>query len=147
MCQYAFQSTPVHGAAIAIALVPHIADLLKKQLDGTLLEVLQQGPVTTELALRLAQNQGVYFDSYTLLSQGAIITGLLWGSIVAFVIDGDLPKATLFTFIAFLFSSVGLIHAGQIGLSLSPITAGYLCLTVLFGFFHYFQPSRQPAET
>jgi AGZA family xanthine/uracil permease-like MFS transporter len=125
MCQYAFQSAPAYGAAIAIALVPHIADLLKKQLDGTLLEVLQQGSVTTELAARLAQNQGVYFQSYALLSHGAIITGLL----------------------AFLLSLVGLIHAGQIGLSFSPITMGYLCLTVLFGFFHWVQPSRHdPGE-
>ena len=147
MCQYAFQSSPVYGAAIAIALVPHIADLLKKQLDGTLLEVMQQGSVTSELTSRLAQNQGVYFQSYALLSHGAIITGLLWGSIVACIIDADLRKAMLFSFIAFLLSLVGLIHAAQIGLSLSPITLGYLCLTLLFGLFHWWQPSRQPAET
>jgi len=51
-----------------------------------------------------------------------------------------------FSFIAFLLSLVGLIHAAQIGLSFSPITIGYLCLTLLFGFFHWRQPSRQPAE-
>jgi adenine/guanine/hypoxanthine permease len=147
MCQYAFQSTPAYGAAIAIALVPHIADLLKKQLDGTLLEVLQQGAVTSELASRLAQNQGVYFQSYALLSHGAIITGLLWGSIVACIIDADLRKAMFFSFIAFLLSLVGLIHAAQIGLSFSPIALGYLCLTLLFGLFHWRQPKRQAAET
>ncbi len=146
MCQYAFQSTPAYGAAIAIALVPHIADLLKKQLDGTLLEVLQQGSVTSELTSRLAQNQGVYFQSYALLSHGAIITGLLWGSMVACIIDADLRKAMFFSFIAFLLSLVGLIHAAQIGLSFSPIAIGYLCLTVLFGFFHLRQPRRQTAE-
>lgn len=137
MGQYAFQANPAHGAALAIALVPHIADLLKKQLDGALLEVLQQGTITAELASRLAQNQGVYFQSYALLSHGAIITGLLWGSIVALIMDGDLRKATLFSFVAFLFSLVGLIHAPQVGLSFSPITIGYLCLTALLGFFHY----------
>lgn len=147
VCQYAFQSTPAHGAAIAIALVPHIADLLKKQLDGTLLEVLQQGAVPPELALRLAQNQGVYFQSYALLSHGAIITGLLWGSIVVFIIDGDLRKAAYFSFLAFFLSLVGLIHAAQIGLSLSPIALGYLCLTVLLGLFHLLQPGRQRLET
>jgi len=147
MCQYAFQSTSKYGAAIAIALVPHIADLLKKQLDGTLSELLQQAPVTAELASRLAQNQGVYFQSYGFLSQGAIITSLLWGSIVALIIDGDLRRATYFSFFAFLLSLFGLIHAGQIGLSFSPITISYLCLTLLFGFFHRVQPGRQAAET
>ena len=110
-----------------------MADLLKKQLDGTLLEVLRQGAVTPALASRLADNQGVYFQSYAMLSHGAIITGLLWGSIVAFLIDGNLRKAMLFSFFAFVLSLVGLIHAEQIGLSFSPITIGYLGLTVLFG--------------
>ena len=101
--------------------MPHIADLLKKQLDGTLLEVLQRGTVSPELALRLAQNQGVYFQNYALLSHGAIITGLLWGSIVVFIMDGDLRKAAFFSFLALFLSLVGLIHAAQIGLSLSPV--------------------------
>lgn len=147
MCQYAFQSVPAHGAAIAIALVPHIADLLKKQLDGTLLEVLQQGTVTPELVSRLAQNQGVYFQSYAMLSHGAILTGLLWGSMVAFIIDRDLRKAMIFSLMTFLFSSIGLIHAEKIGLSFSPITLGYLCLTILFGLLHWLRPRSQPAES
>jgi AGZA family xanthine/uracil permease-like MFS transporter len=103
--------------------------------------------VTADLASSLAQNQGVYFQSYGFLSQGAIITSLLWGSIVALIIDGDLRRATYFSFFAFLLSLFGLIHAGQIGVSLSPITISYLCLTLLFGFFHWVQPGRQAAET
>lgn len=133
---YAFQSTPAtHGVAVAFAFIPHIADLLKKQLDGTLLEILQQG-ATPELALRLAANQGVYFESYGLLSHGAIITSLLWGSILAFLIDRKLREAMLFCLLAFGLSSVGLIHAAQIGFSLSPITISYLILAGVFGLFH-----------
>lgn len=144
MTSYAFQAAPsIHGVAIVFALIPHIADLLKKQLDGTLLEILRQDSITPELTARLADNQGVYFQSYALLSHGAIITGLLWGSIVAFLIDGNLRKAMIFSFVAFLFSAVGLIHAEQIGPTLSPITLGYLCLTALFGLFHLIQPQRE----
>jgi AGZA family xanthine/uracil permease-like MFS transporter len=140
---YAFQATPpAHGVAVAFALVPHIADLLKKQLDGTLLEVLQQGTATPALMARLADNQGVYLQSYGLLSKGAIITGLLWGSILAFLVDRDLRKAMLFSLLASFLSLVGLIHADKIGLSLSPITLGYLVLTGLLGLFHLFE-SRQ----
>jgi len=80
------------------------------------------------------------------LSHGAIITGLLWGSIVAFIIDADLRKAMFFSFFAFFLSLFGLIHAEQIGLSFSPITIGYLCLTVLIGFFHWKQPSQQSLD-
>jgi AGZA family xanthine/uracil permease-like MFS transporter len=137
MSHYAFQATPpAHGVAVAFALIPHIADLLKKQLDGTLLEVLQQGSAGTELVARLAENQGVYFQSYGLLSRGAIITGLLWGSILAFLIDHDLRRATLFSLLASGLALVGLIHAEQIGFSLSPIALGYLLLTALLALLH-----------
>jgi AGZA family xanthine/uracil permease-like MFS transporter len=140
---YAFQETPpAHGVAVAFALVPHIADLLKKQLDGTLLEVLQGGSAAPALMARLADNQGVYLQSYGLLSKGAIITSLLWGSILAFLIDRDLRKAMLFSLLASFLSLVGLIHADKIGLSLSPITLGYLVLTGLLGLFHLSE-SRQ----
>jgi AGZA family xanthine/uracil permease-like MFS transporter len=140
---YAFQATPAaHGVAVAFALVPHIADLLKKQLDGTLLEVLQQGTATPALMARLADNQGVYLQSYGILSKGAIITGLLWGSILAFLIDRDLRKAMLFSLLASFLSLVGLIHADKIGLSLSPITLGYLVLTGLLGLFHLFESRK-----
>ncbi len=143
MTHYAFQaSPPAHGVAVALALVPHIADLLKKQLDGTLLEVLQQGTASPALLSSLAENQGVYLQSYGLLSRGAILTGLLWGSMLAFMIDQDLRRATLFSLLATGLSLVGLIHAEQIGLSLSPITAGYLVLTGLLA-LAYFIHSRK----
>ncbi len=137
MTQYAFQATPPnHGVAVAFALVPHIADLLKKQLDGTLLEIFAQGSAPAQLVARLAENQGVYLQSYGLLSRGAIITGLLWGSILAFLVDHDLRRATAFSFVATLLSLVGLIHADQSGPSLSPITAGYLILTALLALLY-----------
>ncbi|HSR35428.1 MAG TPA: xanthine/uracil/vitamin C permease [Anaerolineae bacterium] len=146
MTHYAFQATPpAHGVAVAFALVPHIADLLKKQLDGTLLEVLQQGSAPSELMSRLAENQGVYLQSYGLLSRGAIITGLLWGSILSFLVDQDLRKATIFSLAASLLSLTGLIHAEQIGISLSPITIGYLVLTVILGLLHLANSRRAKA--
>ena len=144
MTTYAFQATPpAHGVAVAFALLPHIADLLKKQLDGTLLEVFQESPASTELLSRLAENQGVYLQSYGLLSRGAIITGLLWGSILAFLIERDLRNAMFFALLASVLSLVGLIHAEQIGFTWSPITIGYLILTGLLGLFYLLNVRRE----
>jgi AGZA family xanthine/uracil permease-like MFS transporter len=147
MTHYAFQATPAaHGVAVAFALVPHVADLLKKQLDGTLLEVLQPGSASPALLSRLAENRGVYLQSYGLLSKGAIITGLLWGSILAHLVDRDLRKAMLFGLFASCLSLLGVIHAEQIGFSLSPITMGYLVLTGLLGVFHLIEFRREKAH-
>lgn len=147
MTHYAFQATPAaHGVAVAFALVPHVADLLKKQLDGTLLEVLQQGSPSPALLSRLAESQGVYVQSYGLLSKGAIITGLLWGSILACLVDRDLRKAMLFGLFASGLSLLGVIHAEQIGFSLSPIAIGYLVLTGLLGVFRLLESRREKAD-
>jgi AGZA family xanthine/uracil permease-like MFS transporter len=147
MTHYAFQTTPAtHGVAVAFALVPHIADLLKKQLDGTLFEVLQPGSSSPALLSRLAENQGVYLQSYGILSRGAIITGLLWGSILACLVDRDLRKAMLFGLFASCLSLLGVIHAEQIGFSWSPITVGYLVLTGLLGIFHLIESRRERAD-
>jgi AGZA family xanthine/uracil permease-like MFS transporter len=144
MTNYAFQATPpAHGVAVAFALLPHIADLLKKQLDGTLLEIFQENPASTELLSRLAENQGVYLQSYGLLSRGAIITGLLWGSILAFVIERDLRNAMLFALLASALSLVGLIHAEQVGFSWSPITIGYLILAGLLAILYLLNSIRK----
>ncbi len=147
MTQVAFQATPAaHGVAVAFALVPHIADLLKKQIDGTLLEVLHQGSSSPELLSRLAGNQGVYLQSYGLLSRGAIITGLLWGSILACLVDRDLRKAVGFGLFACGLSLMGVIHAEQIGFSLSPVALGYLVLAGLLGLFQLVESRRQKAD-
>jgi AGZA family xanthine/uracil permease-like MFS transporter len=144
MTHYAFQATPAaHGVAVAFALVPHVADLLKKQLDGNLLEILGQGSPSPALLSRLAENQGVYLESYGLLSKGAIITGLLWGSILAHLVDRDLRRAMLFGLFASCLSLLGVIHAEQIGFSLSPIAMGYLVLTGLLGVFHLIESRRE----
>jgi AGZA family xanthine/uracil permease-like MFS transporter len=147
MTQYAFQATPpAHGVAVAFALVPHVADLLKKQLDGTLLEVLQQGSSSPALLSRLAENQGVYLQSYGLLSKGAILTGLLWGSILTCLVDRDLRKAMGFGLLASCLALLGVIHAEQIAFSLSPIAIGYLVLTGLLGIFHLIESRRARAD-
>ncbi len=129
---YPFQVIPVsQAAAIVTAFIPHIGDLMKKQLDGTLAEVLPAGAINPGLMTNLANNQAVYLSSYGLLSHGAIITGLLWGSIVAFLIDKQLGKAVVFTAVAAGLSALGFIHADKLGLYMSPITGAYIILAVL----------------
>lgn len=52
----------------------------------------------------------------------------------------------LFSFLAFGLSLVGLIHAEQTGLSFSPITIGYLLLTILFGIFHLAERKQETVD-
>lgn len=92
------------------------------------------------------RTRGVYLQSYGLLSKGAIITGLLWGSILACLVDRDLRKAMLFGLLASCLSLLGVIHAEQIGFSLSPIAIGYLVLTGLLGVCQLIESRREKVD-
>lgn len=143
IAQQAFRATPAgHGVAVAFALIPHLADLLNKQLQGTILELFGPRAATPELMARLAERQGVHLQGYAALSQGAILTGLLWGAIVAFLIDGKLRAAMLFSGLAFLLALCGLIHAPTLGFTLSPLALGYMLLTILLGLCELFKVKK-----
>ncbi|GIK37888.1 MAG: hypothetical protein BroJett011_17210 [Chloroflexota bacterium] len=79
--------------------------VLAGNLPPHLSEIIKGAAVQARHAQRLFHK---IFDE--LLSQGAIIIGLLWGS-PDFLIDGQLRQAMFFSFLAFCLSLVGLIHA------------------------------------
>lgn len=145
---------PEHALAVSIALVPHVADLVYKQVSGTLSSTasyitanysalpdglarmaatLSAGTVPDGLQDFLLDTGGIHFQGLALLSRGAIITGLLWGAICAFLIDGRYRKASFYSLIAALLVAFGFIHSSQIGLRLdSPYCVSYLLMAGLF---------------
>jgi adenine/guanine/hypoxanthine permease len=136
-----------HMAAVTIAMLPHISNFLLVQwgaligaLGDTGIEAL---PELGDAGLTAAMlQQGAYFEGHRLLSQGAIITGLVWGAIVASIIDGHARKAAAFAFAAAVMSSIGIIHAGTLQApELSGIVIGYL-ITAAFLLVY---PSTLPA--
>jgi AGZA family xanthine/uracil permease-like MFS transporter len=73
------------------------------------------------------------------LSQGSIITGLMWGSMVALVIDGKFSNAGWFAVVAAALTSVGILHSSSLQMPvLSEITIGYLMIGVVLIVFPRF---------
>jgi|GEM_PF-2469922 len=70
--------------------------------------------------------QAAHFEDHLALSQGAIITGLIWAAIVASVIDGDFKNAGGFAAAAGCMAAIGVNHSASLHLpELSGITIGY----------------------
>jgi adenine/guanine/hypoxanthine permease len=137
---------PAHMAAVSIAMMPHISSFLLVQW-GALMNALRDSgalelPSLGDPALTAALlQQGAHYDGHLALAQGAIITGLVWGAIVASVIDGDSRRAAGFAFAAAVMSSIGIIHAGTLQMpTLSGIVIGYL---ITAGFL-YLYPEFAP---
>ena len=104
----AFQSTPPqHAVAVAVGLVPALASWLLVQIETTL-RVAGAGLADTLDKFALA---GLHLRGVIALSQGFLITSILYSAVVAFAIDRKFKLAALWMLAAALFAACGLIHA------------------------------------
>ena len=139
---------PMHMAAVSFAILPHISAFLMVKW-GSLMNALRSSgveglPSLGDEGLTAALlMEGAHYEGHLALSQGAIITGLIWGAIVADVIDGRFKMAGGFAVAAAVMSSVGIIHSYTLQMpQLDGITIGYL----IVGAFMYFYPALAPKE-
>jgi len=144
-----------HAAAVVMAMIPHLADYGYTQVTGALgavpgLEnfsnssmqyytsvsaraVNEYGPqVSTALI-----NNGVMWAGVPELKAGAIITGMIWATATAFIIDKRLDKAAVACLVAAAFAFFGFIHQASLGLYWhSPFVYGYLIMAAVCYIMH-----------
>ncbi len=127
-----------HGMAIAVAMMPHVSELLIVKWNGMLQALRDFGAQGLPASINdpgfVAQmtNQGSRVFGQETLAQGSIITGMIWGAIAALIIDGKSKNAGYFCIAAAAMSSVGILHAPKLSAPmLSPVVIGYL-ITGLF---------------
>ncbi len=137
---------PMHMAAVSFAILPHISAFLMVKW-GSLMNALRSSgveglPALGDEGLTAALlMEGAHYEGHLALSQGAIITGLIWGAIVADVIDGRFRMAGAFAVAGGLMSAVGIIHSYTLQMpQFDGITIGYL----IVGAFLYLYPMLAP---
>ena len=121
-----------HGMAIAIAMIPHISAFLVIKW-GSLLNALRDVGAQAVPALNdpkmiaaMAQ-QGAHVVGHQILSQGAIITGLMWGAFLALLIDGRFKESSGFMLVGAAMTSLGIIHSPSLHWpQFNGIVGGYL---------------------
>jgi len=122
-----------YAPAIVLAMIPSLAQWAAGLIDNALAAA---GTSASEVGLPALANAGVVYDGLHLAGQGAVLVGIVWGAIAAFVIDHKLRSAAVTAFIGAALAFVGLINAYEIGFNASPgVTLGYLLLAVILGAF------------
>ncbi len=119
----AFETTPKeHSPAIIFGLFPAMAGwgvLMVQSVfnfaNGKLAEILSKENISGYSFLMSDVPPDLAFLPYTLsgllaLSQGFLLTSMVWGSICVYIIDKDFKKSAYWAFIASLLSLLGLIH-------------------------------------
>jgi AGZA family xanthine/uracil permease-like MFS transporter len=128
-----------HAMAIAVAMMPHVSELLMvkwgnmlQALGGFGAEKLPAAVTAPDEFVAQMEQQGAPVLGHELLSQGSIITGMIWGAFTALIIDGKFKQAGYFSIAAAAMSSVGILHSASLHTpSFSPVVIGYL-ITGLF---------------
>ncbi|MDL2260376.1 xanthine/uracil/vitamin C permease, partial [Deltaproteobacteria bacterium OttesenSCG-928-K17] len=153
-----FTDTPRrHGAALAIALIPHIADLAFTYVSGALgavsilnetvsihLEPLNQAghmflDSSDEISMALI-SYGVMWKGVAALKCGAILTSILWASVMVFIIDRQLLRATVAFVVAAVLAFFGFVHAPALAVNAAPAFAvAYLEGALICWLFHIWQ--------
>ncbi|HTL17425.1 MAG TPA: NCS2 family permease [Patescibacteria group bacterium] len=103
----AFQETPKpHALAVALGLIPALATWALLLIDAS---VRAAGSTLSTVAPKFGADLFIY--GAISLSQGFIITSMIFSAILALSIDRQLFKAALWAFTGAILSALGLIHA------------------------------------
>jgi AGZA family xanthine/uracil permease-like MFS transporter len=97
-------SPPVHSPAVSLSILLVVASLvliILSQFMGAM------GATPDKLPLRLQ----IMHQTLTMLSNGFILTGLLWGSMLAFLIDHKARLAALCSAVCAVLTLFGIIHS------------------------------------
>lgn len=108
----AFNASPRrHAPAVAIAIIPWIADYVTTQVNNALGAA---GTNAGTLGLAALQGAGVSYGGMTVLGAGSILVGMILGAIVAFVIDRNWKGAIGYTLFGAASAWFGFIHSTQL---------------------------------
>jgi adenine/guanine/hypoxanthine permease len=110
----AFQETPKeHAGAVCFAIFPSIAQLILIVLDkaSPLLTTSALEPHRVAEALEIPLGFAENFGVFVVLAHGFILTGMLWGAALAFLIDRRIGASAVTLAIAAALSLFGLIHS------------------------------------
>ncbi len=123
----AFQEVPKrHAIAVVFAIIPNIASWAGGLMTNA---VGAAGSTPAEVGEEAFTNAGLVYHGTLLLGGGAILAGMVLGSIVVFIIDKKFVPAAIYCFIGAALGFIGLIHAEQVGWNVG----GQIALGYLFG--------------
>ncbi len=131
-------------AAVGVAMIPPVADWLYTQVSGSLLladlhtETIANNLMgfNAEISQALLDS-GVMWRGVPETKHGAIIIGLILGTLVSFIIDRRLDKAAFTMIAGALLSLFGLMHSAALGFyPLSPFTISYAVVAIILFILH-----------
>ena len=96
------------------------------------------GTSAAKVGLETLNGAGVVYDGLQTLGEGAVLVGLILGTMVTFILEKKFLYAAIASFAGAVLSFIGLIHAPEVAWAANPqVALGYLffgiiCIAYLF---------------
>ncbi|MBR2675247.1 MAG: xanthine/uracil/vitamin C permease [Mogibacterium sp.] len=148
MVAQAFKDNKVkHFAAVAVAMIPPIGDYLYSQVTGAI-SAASDYAIATEVQIsglseygaeftQVIKDAGVMWNGVPATKAGAILIGIILGTMVAFMIDHRLDKVGITSLVGAALSLFGFMHSAEMGFfPTSPYTIGYIIAAALAFLLH-----------
>jgi AGZA family xanthine/uracil permease-like MFS transporter len=114
IAEQAFHATPKrHAMAVSFAMFPNIAQLVQiilSQANGALLTAAID-PAGTMAAAKVSPDFVGVAGVFVMLAHGFILTGMLWGGILAFLADRKALEALILLGVCAVFTLFGVMHS------------------------------------
>ncbi|HSV66002.1 MAG TPA: regulator [Mycobacteriales bacterium] len=136
----AFKAVPrAHAVAVVFAIIPNVAAWATTQMDNVLTAA---GTSAATVGAAALGNAGVVYQGTRILGEGAILTGMLLGAIMAFLVDRRFRWAAGYAAVGSALAFVGLIHGEKVQWDANgQVALGYLFFAVVCGLFALVRPA------
>ena len=139
----AFQAVPrLHAVAVVAALLPNLAEWGRGMIDNALSAA---GTTAAEVTSDALNGAGVVYDGLKTLGEGAVLVGLILGTMVTFILDKKFRYAAVAALVGAALSFIGLIHAAEVSWAASPqVALGYLLFGLVCLLFSVLPGAKTP---
>jgi adenine/guanine/hypoxanthine permease len=139
----AFQAVPrLHAVAVVAALLPNLAQWASGLIDNALIAA---GTSATEVGSEALGGAGVVYDGLVTLGHGAVLVGLVLGTMVTFILEKKFRYAALASVVAAALTFIGLIHAPEVHWAANPqVALGYLFFGLVCLLYSLLPGAKEP---
>lgn len=129
-----------HLPAMILGLMPFIASFVTLQVDNALTAA---GTSAHEVGFNLLQENGVYYEGWSILGASDILVSMMLITIIIYLIEHNYKLSAIYALVTAALSYFGFIHAGELGLGTGLDAAlGYLTMSIGLLFFHFYKNSE-----